>query len=351
MANNPLHALMGLMLLSMLSSRKGMMATFRLGRGLTARQLRRLGFRPGHASPCHATLTETLRVLEPTAMAQAFGQLTAETGAPADTDINYLSLDGKTLRGSKDADGKAEHVLSAFCVTLDQSVGPVSSRGKGMEIPDALRLIDQLDLTGKIVTGDALFCQKTITSKVVGKGGDDVLPVKGNRKDLRDEIETAFTEPVFPLAEWHEPPQSGHGRIDQRHIALLPVEALGEEMRKSWPTIRFIARLERGRDHVRRGRVIRTERETIYRITSRPTATPKRIMSVNRSHWRIKAMHRDKDVTPGEDRHTNRLDHAPQNIFTLTSATRTVLKRISNSPTRAIETFQTSRITASRFLA
>lgn len=64
-------------------------------------------------------------------MAQAFGQLTAETGAQADTDINHLSLDGKTLRGSKDADGKAEHVLSAFCVALDQSVGPVSSRGKG----------------------------------------------------------------------------------------------------------------------------------------------------------------------------------------------------------------------------
>ena len=211
-------------------------------------------------------------------MAQALGQLTAETGAPADTDINHLSLDGK------DADGKAEHVLSAFCVALDQSVGPVSSRGKGMAIPDALRLIDQLDLTGKIVTGDALFRQKTISSKVVGKGGDDVLPVKGNRKDLRDEIETAFTEPVFPLAEWHEPPQSGHGRIDQRHIALLPVAALGEEMRKSWPTIRFIARLERRRDRVRRGRVTRTERETIYLITSLPRATPKRIVSVNRGH-------------------------------------------------------------------
>ena len=80
-------------------------------------------------------------------------------------------------------------------------MGPVASRGKGMNIPDALRLIEQLDLTGKIVTGDAISRQKTITSKVVGKGGDDVPPVKGNRKDLRDEIETAFTEPVFPLAE------------------------------------------------------------------------------------------------------------------------------------------------------
>ncbi len=58
------------------------------------------------------------------------------------------------------------------------------------------------------------------------------------------------------------------------------------------------------------GRVTRTERETIYLITGLPGATPKRIMSVNRGHWRIEAMHRDRDVTPGEDRHTNRLDHA-----------------------------------------
>ena len=126
------------MLLSMLSGRKGMMAAGQQGRGLTARQLRRPGFRPGLASPRPATLTETLRVLDPTAMAQAFGQLTAETGAPADTDTNHLSLDGKTPRGSKDADDKAEHVLSAFCVALDQSVGPVSSRGKGDGDPRCL---------------------------------------------------------------------------------------------------------------------------------------------------------------------------------------------------------------------
>ena len=180
----------------------------------------------------------------------------------------------------------------------------------------------------------------------MGKGGDDVLPVKGNRKELRDEIETAFTEPVFPSP-------SGMSRRNPATGGLTGatfLEALGEEMRKSWPTIRFIARLERGRD-LSGGRVTRTERETIYLITSLPGATPKRIMSVNRSHWRIKAMHRDKDVTPGEDRPTNRLDHVPQNIFTLTSATHTVLRRVSNSPTRAVEAFQTSRTTAIRFLA
>ena len=109
-----------------------------------------------------------------------------------------LSIDGKTLRGSKDADGNAEHVLSAFCTALGQSVGHRSSRGKGFEIPDAMRLLEKLDLEKVIVTGDAMFCQKTITDQIVKKGGDYVLPVKKNQKDLHDEIGTAFREPVFP---------------------------------------------------------------------------------------------------------------------------------------------------------
>ncbi len=62
-------------------------------------------------------------------------------------------------------------------------------------------------------------------------------------------------------------------------------------------------------------------------------------------------MHRDKDVTLGEDRYTNRSDHAPQNIFTLTSGTLTLLKRIAKSPTRAIEWIQDNRGKAVKLIA
>ncbi len=65
----------------------------------------------------------------------------------------------------------------------------------------------------------------------------------------------------------------------------------------------------------------------------------------------VARMHRDKDDTLGEDRYSNRSGHAPRNIFTLTSAARTLLKRISKSPTRAIEMVQDNRQKAVRFLA
>ena len=145
-----------------------MLAAFHLGRSLNNRQRLALGATKG-VTPCHATLTETLR-----------------------------AIDGKTMRASKDGDGHATHVLSAFCAGLQSIHGNEASRGKGMEIPDALKLLDQLDLKDKIVTGDAMFCQKSIVAKIAEKGGGYVFPVKDNQKNLRENIATAFNEPVFP---------------------------------------------------------------------------------------------------------------------------------------------------------
>jgi hypothetical protein len=151
--------------------------------------------------PCarHYNLHQVFRTMQ-AALAKAFSQFTTEQqdGDGDETMLRQLSIDGKTLRGSKDADGKAEHVLSAFSAALAQSVGHSSSRGKGFEIPDALRLLEKIDLEDLIVTGDAMFCQKAITYQIVEKGGDYILPVKKNQKDLLEEIETAFKEPVFP---------------------------------------------------------------------------------------------------------------------------------------------------------
>ena len=138
-------------------------------------------------------------MLDPDAMAALFGTVIVPRadGSGADTNPHQVAIDGKTSRGSKDAEGRAERVLSAFCGLPEQSVGHVSSRGKGLEIPDALRLPDTLDLSGKVVTGDAILRRKTITSKIADKGGNYLLPVKRNQKDLLGEIETACRDPAF----------------------------------------------------------------------------------------------------------------------------------------------------------
>jgi DDE_Tnp_1-associated/Transposase DDE domain len=188
-----LWSILSLIIVGLLCGRRGLKAAFLLGRGMTARQRNALGFMNG-TTPCHATLTETLRAIDARALADILGARDLAAG----NDARHIAIDGKTMRASKDRDGKAVHVLSAFCGGLQKVLGHAASRGKGMEIPDALKLLEQLDLTGKIVTGDAMFCQKSITAKIVERGGDYLLPVKDNQKNLREDIETAFNEPVFP---------------------------------------------------------------------------------------------------------------------------------------------------------
>ena len=188
-----LWSILGLILVSMLCGRRGMKAAFLLGRSLTRVQKRQLGFMRGY-TPCHVTLTETLRILDAQAVADILGAVVL-----ADTsDDRHIAIDGKTLRASKDGDGRAEHVLSAFCGGLQTILSHEASRGKGLEIPDALKLLARLDLRDRIVTGDAVFCQRAIAQTVVDAGGDYLLPVKNNQKTLRKNIETAFAEPVFP---------------------------------------------------------------------------------------------------------------------------------------------------------
>jgi len=188
-----LWSILSLAIIGLLCGRQGLKAAFLLGRRLNARQRHALGFMNG-TTPCHATLTETIRAIDARALAGILGGLCPSTSAEG----RHIAIDGKTMRASKDGEGKTMHVLSAFCGGLQTILGLEASRGKGMEIPDALKLLERLDLTGKIVTGDAMFCQKTIAAKIVERGGDYIFPVKDNQKNLHEAIETAFNEPVFP---------------------------------------------------------------------------------------------------------------------------------------------------------
>ena len=168
------------------------------------------------------------------------------------------------MRASKDGEGKAEHVLSAFCGGL-QTVLWQASRGKGYEIPYALRLLERLDLKGKIVTGDAILCQKSITAKIVEGGGDYVFPVKDNQKSLKDDIETAFNAPVFSLSRFDSGVEKAHGRIGRRVIDVLPAKAAGIE--REWPAVRQICRVKRWRRQKVNGTWREPREETVYLIT------------------------------------------------------------------------------------
>ena len=125
-------------------------------------------------------MTQLLREFDADALALVFSQVIAKPDDETKADCNHIAIDGKALRGSKDDEGKAEHVRSEFCENLEQSVDHTSSRGRGMMIPDAMKLLEKFNLTDETFTGDAMFCQREITSKIVEDDGNYLLPVRGN---------------------------------------------------------------------------------------------------------------------------------------------------------------------------
>src|SRR5450759_2647596 len=99
-----LWSILSLVMVGLLCGRRGLKAAFLLGRSMTARQRNALGFMNG-TTPCHATLTETVRAIDARALADILGALDLAAG----NDARHIAIDGKTMRASKDGEGKAVH--------------------------------------------------------------------------------------------------------------------------------------------------------------------------------------------------------------------------------------------------
>lgn len=130
---------------------------------------------------------------------------------------------------------------------------------------------------------------------------------------------------------------------------MLPAAAAGIE--REWPTVRQICRIKRWRQFKKNGEWQPPQHEVVHLISSLTVASPQALLAINRNHWGIEIMHRNKDVILGEDGYTNRCDNAPRNIFSLTGFVLKILKSVSHSPTRAIERFQDNKNRAIRLVS
>ena len=133
-----------------------------------------------------------------------------------------VRLDGKTVRGAKDAAGNQRHLLAALVGrTAGSSVVAAQAEVgvKTNEVPMAKTVLGQIDLNGKLVTADALHTVKATAEFIRERGGEFVLPVKENRKALFDALDALPWHQV-PVA--HSATDRGHGRITTRTIQVLP---------------------------------------------------------------------------------------------------------------------------------
>jgi len=184
---HPLSALLRLVLMGKLCGRVTVISAWRMGRRLAPEQRARLGFAAGRY-PCYSTVTETLRQVDPAEVYLLLATAARGIGFEAS---EAVALDGKVLCGSRDGESACTHLLGLFSTRLKGLIGGIEVPPGGNEATAALELLELLDLSGLVITGDAMFCQPAIARKIVDKGGDYLLTAKDNRKRLKQVIAQA----------------------------------------------------------------------------------------------------------------------------------------------------------------
>lgn len=217
-----------------------------------------------------------------------------------------IALDGKTLRGTITAgQTRGRHLLAAYLPAEGWVLFQVEVATKENEISAAPRVLNSLDLRGKIVTGDAMFAQRELSLQIVEMGGDYIWTVKDNQSALRQDIELLFQpektvkgfSPGTKDFRTDKTIEKGHGREERR---VLTVSA---ELKAylDWPGAEQVFKLERHSKRTRDGKV--TD-EVVYGITSLKAqeADPKRLLQLIRRHWGIEnGLHYRRDETLRED--------------------------------------------------
>lgn len=184
---HPLPAVMGLVVLGLLMGRKSLSSIARLGRLYGVPLAHALGFRRGK-TPSKSTLSEILRALD----AEQLELLLRRWIISRIGEVGMLAIDGKTLRGSKDGEVPGQHLVSAYAVEVEAVVAQMKVDSKTNEHKAALELLGVLDLNQKVVTGDAMFCQRDLAEQIIEQGGDYVLIVKDNQPSLARDIAAGF---------------------------------------------------------------------------------------------------------------------------------------------------------------
>jgi predicted transposase YbfD/YdcC len=178
--------------------------------------------------PAHDTFSRVLALVPPpTLQGILLPWLQKRRGVPGD----LLHVDGKTMRGTRHRAARlgALHVVSAWASATGLTLGQVAVDAKSNEITAIPQLLELLDLKDKIVTIDAMGCQKEIAAAVVEQGGDYVLAVKDNQPTLHAAIQAAFAtalEDDDSACRSYTTEAQEHGRQEHRTVWVLPARRL-----------------------------------------------------------------------------------------------------------------------------
>jgi len=241
-----------------------------------------------------------------------------------------IAIDGKTVCGSasKSSGKQAIHMVSAWANHNHLVLGQVKVDDKSNEITAIPELLKLLDVSGCIVTIDAMGCQTDIAQAIVDAQADYVLSVKRNQGRLYEDLVDLFVgaQQVAYGDVPHDQARTvdkDHGRLEIRECWTISDEQFLNYLRtaKAWPKLTTVALVRRER----RFNGTSSTEDAVY-ISSLPNSASL-ILDSTRAHWGVEnSLHWTLDVVFQEDNSRARLDNAPQNLAVLRHIALNLLK-------------------------
>ena len=141
--------------------------------------LSRHGIGPSEVLPSETTIRRALALVD----ADTFDRAVAAWMALKVGDLGgrrVIAVDGKTMRGAR-RDGGAPHLVAALDHGTGAVLGQLAVAAKSNEIPALRDLLDTMDITGAVITADAMHCQRETARHITSSHGHYVMTVKGNQ--------------------------------------------------------------------------------------------------------------------------------------------------------------------------
>lgn len=222
-----------------------------------------------------------------------------------------ICIDGKAQRGTVQDNGRNPDIVSAYSFNTGIVLATEACREKSNEITAVPLLLDKIDISGKVVTADAMSMQKDIIDTVRRNKGDFLIELKANQRSLRYGVEDRI-KALTPVYSYTVGPELGHGRIETRIYRVYDGLEIIADMEK-WGGNMTIVEYEA--HTVRKHTGIQTSERRLY-VSSLPTDTPA-LGHFVRSHWSIESMHWGLDVNLQQDGIRRKSLRAARNLDTI----------------------------------
>ncbi len=280
--------------------------------------------------PSHDTITRILGLVDPEEFSLCFTRWCNDIHKSQNLESNHIAIDGKSLRGTYDYSKNKclAHMVNAYSVDTGLVLAQVKTNEKSNEINAIPELLKLLRVKGRVISLDAMGCQRSIAEAIVERGGDYLMAVKDNQPKLHALFQERFGKMVdlekYAEYQYNTRDERKRGRKESRTYIAIPFDESYGDFAVDWKELETlcIAITYQKRHKDKAGHL-----GVRYFISSKKLSAEE-FGKLCRGHWHVESMHWWLDSVMKEDDCKIIYEHAAENFSRIRHMCMNLIKRV-----------------------